>query len=138
MRQVKAAEKRVAMSYEFEDLLNQLHSKKEESQHQTDEQRVRKLGQILSRSVDTFELRISGNQTTKSEFIAKELNVRTPNDIESCSVQIFDGINVESIRSLKFPFNSQFALCIIPMLISTPKMDSDSAMNSIYWTLPMR
>jgi len=51
------------------------------------------LGQILSRSVETFELRLNGNNATKSEFIAKELNVTTPNDIESCSVQIFDGIN---------------------------------------------
>ena len=95
MRNVKAVEKRVAMSYEFEDLLNQLHSKKEESQHQTDEQRMRKLGRILSRSIDSFELNINGNATTKSEFIERELNVRTPDDIESCSVQIFDGINVE-------------------------------------------
>ena len=94
MKQVKATEQRVAMSYEFEDLLKQLKSKKEESQQQTESQRMAKLNKILSQSVKNFKLNVEGNNTTKYKFIEEELNVTTPNNIENCSIQIFDGINV--------------------------------------------
>ena len=94
MRQVKAAEQRVAMSYEFEDLLKQLQSKKDKSQQQTESQRMQKLNQILSQSMKTFQLNINGNQTTKYDFIKDEFNVTTPDTIDNCSIQIFDGINV--------------------------------------------
>ena len=101
MRQVRAAEQRVAMSYEFEDLLDKLQKKKDISEQQTESQRLAKLNQILSQSMKSFELNISGNQTTKYEFIKNELNVTTPDSIENCSIQIFDGINV-CLKYLKF------------------------------------
>eukprot|EP01083_Nonionella_stella_P071381 191683_1 len=93
MKNVKTTEKRVAMSYEFEDLLRQLRSKKDKSQQQTESQRMSKLNQILSQSVNTFELNIKGNHCTKYDFLAQELNITTPNTIENCSIEIFDGIN---------------------------------------------
>ena len=94
MQNVKNAEQRVAMSYEFEDILDQLRSKKEKSQQQTEAQRMQKLNQILSQSIQSFQLNITGNQTTNYDFIKNELNVTTPNNIDHCSMQIFDGINV--------------------------------------------
>ena len=94
MRQVRAAEQRVAMSYEFEDILSKLQKKKDISEQQTDSQRMEKLNQILSQSMKSFELNISGNHTTNYEFIKNELNVNTPDSIENCSIQILDGINV--------------------------------------------
>ena len=94
MRQAKAAEQRVAMSYEFEDLLNNLQKQKDKSQQLTESQRMQKLNQILTQSMKSFQLNINGNQTTKYEFIKDELDVNTPDTIDNCSIQIFDGINV--------------------------------------------
>ena len=93
-RQTKAAEQRVAMSYEFEDLLKNLEKQKDRSQQQTEAQRMQKLNQILSQTMKSFQLNINGNQTTKYDFIKDEINVTTPATIDDCSIQIFDGINV--------------------------------------------
>ena len=95
MRPMQDTEKRVAMTYEFEDILKQLQSKKDQSNNLTEQQRMKKLNQILSQSVESFELNVTGNQSTKYDFIQNELNVTTPsNNIENCSIQILDGINV--------------------------------------------
>eukprot|EP01084_Bolivina_argentea_P236808 398139_1 len=93
MRKVKDAEQRVAMSYEFEYLLDQLRSKKHKSEQQTESQRMAKLNKILTQSIETFELNVTGNQTTKYDFIKDEFNVSTPNTIENCSIEIYDGIS---------------------------------------------
>ena len=94
MKQVRQTEQRVAVSYEFEDLLNKLMAKKDKGRQQTDIQRLNKLNKILSQTMQSFELKVNGNTTTKYDFIKDELNVSTPNSIEDCSIEIFDGINV--------------------------------------------
>lgn len=53
---------------------------------------MRKLNKILSQSVQSFQLNVHGNAHTNYAFIAEELDVSTPNSIDNCSLQIFDGI----------------------------------------------
>lgn len=82
------------MSYEFEELLKNLEKQKDKSQQQTESQRMQKLNQILSQTMKTFQLNVNGNQTTKYDFIKDEIDVNTPDTIDNCSIQIFDGISV--------------------------------------------
>mmetsp|Transcript_90064 Transcript_90064/g.110231 ORF Transcript_90064/g.110231 Transcript_90064/m.110231 type:complete len:529 (-) Transcript_90064:117-1703(-) len=87
------AQSRVAMTYEFENLLKRLQNKKELSENISEEERIEKLTKILNKSVESYKLKCKGNNATLKEFIDQEIGIKTPETINSCSLKVLNAGN---------------------------------------------